>query len=210
MNILRDKWPCSRRAAKQRDELAALHGCPLRGSGPDIIIPLRKNAPVHHSKLRADVADGSFASDMIVRIQRGISASPPKRTNWQMSRYVRLVPGTDICTAANRILSRSSALPRPTQINAIWRALPKRMLEENARRRGRHDDPRRRDRGKPLARAPRRRLPPPPHRYAGRGGGRACKATGHPGLESQKGQQHVVPLAGKVGKIGGAQLICYP
>src|SRR5258707_1006217 len=30
---------------------------------------------------------------------------------------------------------------------------------------------------------------------------------GHPGLESQNGQQHVVPLAGKVGKIGSAQLL---
>src|SRR5947209_4308859 len=27
MNILRDKWPCSRRAAEQRDELAASHFC---------------------------------------------------------------------------------------------------------------------------------------------------------------------------------------
>jgi hypothetical protein len=25
MNILRDKWPCSRRAAEQRDELATFH-----------------------------------------------------------------------------------------------------------------------------------------------------------------------------------------
>jgi hypothetical protein len=29
---------------------------------------------------------GSFASDMIVRIQRGMSASPRKRTNGQTSR----------------------------------------------------------------------------------------------------------------------------
>ena len=34
----------------------------------------------------AEVRSGSFASDMIVRIQRGTSASPPKRTNGQTSR----------------------------------------------------------------------------------------------------------------------------
>src|SRR5262249_57208230 len=59
-----------------------------------------------------------------------------------------------------------------------------RTAEENAHpRRGRHDDPRRRDRGKPLARAPRRRLPPAPHRYAGRGGGR------HPRLRRQSSRE---------------------
>src|SRR6516162_11325145 len=42
-----------------------------------------------------------------------------------------------------------------------------------------HDDSRRYDRGKPLARAPRRRLPPPPHRHARRGAGR------HPRLGRQ-------------------------
>jgi hypothetical protein len=34
----------------------------------------------------ANVRFGSFASDMIVRIQQGMSASPRKRTNGQTSR----------------------------------------------------------------------------------------------------------------------------
>src|SRR5262245_37359959 len=55
-----------------------------------------------------------------------------------------------------------------------------RTTEENAHpRRGRHDDSRRRNRGKPLARAPRRRLSPPPCRHARRGAGR------HPRLRRQ-------------------------
>jgi hypothetical protein len=42
---------------------------------------------------------GSFALDMIVRIQRGMSASPRKRTNSRPCWYVRLVPLADSCTA---------------------------------------------------------------------------------------------------------------
>jgi hypothetical protein len=52
----------------------------------------------------------SLASDMIVRIQRGMSASPRKRTNGQMSREVRFVPiATERSASKNRYSVTSSA-----------------------------------------------------------------------------------------------------
>jgi len=47
---------------------------------------------------------GSFASDMIVRIQRGMSASPRKQTSRHTSRQVRFAP--------HRVLTRRSKQQR--------------------------------------------------------------------------------------------------
>src|SRR5262245_32224677 len=49
----------------------------------------------------ADVAFGSSAVEMLPATLSFMSASPRKRTSGQTSRYVRLVPIADICSAAN-------------------------------------------------------------------------------------------------------------
>jgi hypothetical protein len=55
---------------------------------PDTLMQDRTSANPKKSSCNArpDHTFGSFASDMIVSIQRGTPASPPKRTNGQTSR----------------------------------------------------------------------------------------------------------------------------
>src|SRR5258708_7610918 len=49
----------------------------------NLTLPYREGPLCSTAKPAADVRFGSFASDMIVRIQWGVSASPRKRTNAQ-------------------------------------------------------------------------------------------------------------------------------
>jgi hypothetical protein len=61
-------------------------------------------------------------------------------------------PGPLECGPLPRGARRSTARANPVYVPEF--PLPNRMLEENARRRGRHDDPRRRDRGKARSTTP--------------------------------------------------------
>jgi hypothetical protein len=55
----------------------------------------------------AHVRNGSIASDIIVRIQRPMSALPQKQTNGQTSRQVSFVPIATVRSAAKSVLIRS-------------------------------------------------------------------------------------------------------
>src|SRR5262245_35478492 len=76
----RRERPRGCRAAEQRNEIAPLHFAPLSPRITAYHIVVRNAALCITAKLRADVADGSFASPRHARGARGMSAMPPIAT----------------------------------------------------------------------------------------------------------------------------------
>src|SRR5262245_22448309 len=97
----RRERPCGR-AAEQRHELPAPHGTPPQAL-PTITTPLRK---------RADVADGSIASDYQSKRPRRMSALPPIATD--------LMPRNELTRSVN---SDHAKCQQKNRVEAILRCL---------------------------------------------------------------------------------------